>query len=219
MNENYYKKDKFNLYKLRSKLIHKKYYININNVDNNNDIILLLNKYIDNLKMIDLIYARADIESLKYGYTSYPDTLFMNKIINYNNFYSIILGFIDANIDKLDDIKVQKETLITFLNCRKKILEDYKNRILVSNRNTIIDTMINTPSYLNFYNCFLETKKNICSYELDLIISYTIGYKNFNKYSLYDIYDIYIKLKNELENYENYNMKEVAKVRQKKLIF
>ena len=43
----------------------------------------------------------TDIESIKYQGTSYPDTLLSNEIINRYNFYSIIIGYIDGNIDNL----------------------------------------------------------------------------------------------------------------------
>ena len=43
-------------------------------------VIMLMNKYIDKLKEIDLIYTMADIESIKYKGTSYPDTLLLNEI-------------------------------------------------------------------------------------------------------------------------------------------
>ena len=103
MNE-YVNNNRFKLYKLKNKIIQKKYYKNKLNDKNNSDIINLLNKYIDNQKLIDLIYTRADIEGIKYGNTNYPDTLIIDETINRYNFYSIILGYIDANIDNINNL-------------------------------------------------------------------------------------------------------------------
>ena len=76
---------KYTLHRLKSKLIEKKYEFLIK-YDTN--IISLLENYIENLKTINTLYSRADIESSKYGGTSYPDTLFRNEQIYRHKFFA-----------------------------------------------------------------------------------------------------------------------------------
>ena len=74
---------KYTLHRLKSKLIQKKYELFIKKDTN---IIVLLENYIESLKNISTLYSRADIESLKYGGTYYPDTLFINEQIYRHKF-------------------------------------------------------------------------------------------------------------------------------------
>lgn len=210
---------KFNLLRLKSLILQKKYSKNIDNSYKNN-IIFLMNQYINKLKEIDLIYTMADIESIKYNQTSYPDTLLNNETINRYNFYSIILGFIDGNIDYLktksyneNSLNNNKIYLLNLLNYRKIVINDINNNIYNSDPKILIDTINTVPCYKNFLNCF----NNIYSYNnLEIIISYTVGYINFDKFYYDEIYNEYLKLSEELNIFKNNNKQKVKKTKNKK---
>lgn len=214
------KKEKLNLYKLKSKMLHRKYNIKLIKEKNNTDIIFLLNKYIYNLKEINNIYKRADIESLKYNDTNYPDTIYNNYIVNYYSFYITIIGYIDGNIDTIKrNIKENIVILDIFNNFRETIINDLKsNKEIYTIK--IIDNLINTnPCYLNITNYFNEIKYDIYSknIELDIILSYINGYKKSLEYSIISVYETYLNLINEYKNYIDKNKQEVENVRKKYL--
>jgi len=220
---------KNNLHTLKSKYILKKYNKVIDKRQLDEDIILLLNKYISILNEIDLIYTNADIEFLKYGTTEYPDSLLENEIINRFCFFAIVLGFIDGNIEKInqnillsknndyDTLLQYKESLIQFLNFREVVLLHFNESISCCDSKICIDTFNTNPCYKNFINCFLEISISNMSlkYQLELINAYVLGYKNCNKYTIYDIFDEYIKLFSELNIYKSNNKDKVKKVRLK----
>lgn len=224
--------DKFlknmHLYRLKSMLLQRFYNIKLNN--KKGDIFFLMRKYIDNLKEVDLLYTRADIESRKYDYTSYPDTLLKSEITNRFCFYSIVLGFIDSNIDnlnkyinlsKINNIKnltYYKNELINLYNFREMVLNDFNKTSHFSDPKLCVDTLNTFLCYKNFNNCYsyISTSIYTDTYVLDLINSYNIGYKHCNKYTIYDIYENYIFLITELNEYKNNNINKVKKVKTNK---
>ena len=117
---------KYTLHRLKSKLIEKKYESLIKDDTN---IIVLLENYIESLKTINTLYSRADIESSKYGGTSYPDTLFRNEQIYRHKFFALVLGMIDGW--KMELMKFNKDNeyckeLNLISNLRERVLYDYK---------------------------------------------------------------------------------------------
>ena len=212
---------KLNLHRLKSIILQNKYYKKINNNEKESNILLLMNKYIKNLKEIDLIYTMADIEAIKYDNTSYPDTLYTNEMINRFNFYSIILGYIDGNIDNINNKYNNKEInniLLTLINFREKVLNDLKNNTCISDSKILIDTTNKIPCYKNFLECFSNISNNKYSDKnnLKIIISYTIGYINFDKFKFYEIYNEYLKLIDQLCKHKKEKKEIVKKTKIKK---
>ena len=198
---------KLNLLRLKSLILQNKYNKRINIECNNNDIIFLMNKNIENLKLIDKIYTLADIESIRYGNTSYPDNLYINKLITFLCFFNIFIGFIDGNIDYLKNIQNEEvdDVILNYKKIKNKIIRDCKsstnNNFFIVNRsfNTNINSLINLDN-IN---------------KLEVLKSYITGYINYNKYSLYDIYIEYSKLLNEFNDYIYTNRNNFEKVKKK----
>ena len=212
------------IYKLKSEVIHNKFYKNIERLNKEENIIKLMNIYIKNLKEINLIYTRADIEELNYNKTKYPDKLFSNDIKNRYRFFAIILGFLDGNIDFINkristDDNVDN-TIASIFKFRNNITNDFKRFISLADCNTLKETILTTPCYKNFNNCLERITTCKCNnlIQLDLINAYLIGYKNYNSYSIYEIYSTYLTLLEDLESYKISNEKRVNKLRVKKKI-
>ena len=205
---------KYTLYRLRTKIIEKKYEQNIKVT---NDIVGLLENYIQNLKNINILYTRADIESLKYGVTSYPDSLFRNEQIYRHKFFSIILGLVDGWYIKLkelnaDNIYDSNINLLTSL--RNKVLEDYKNTSLSCDLKIIKDFIEKIPCYINF-NMNISTIRNESDTKLylEFIESYIKGINNYPSFELYEIYNVYTNLMFNLEEYKRNNKNKVYKLK------
>lgn len=175
------------------------------------EIIKLLNEYIKKLKLIDEIYLEADIEAYKYGSTSYPDTLYNDLLLNTNNIYALLLGYIDSQIDKTKD-----ESLLTkYNNFRELITNDYINNVTNSTNKITRETLLTKPCYKNFDKVFIEIKENKYSNKniLDIIETYIKGYKINKIYNIENIYNIYINLTTELNVYRKENREKYEKIK------
>lgn len=217
--EKYRKDKKFNLYILKSKLIQKKYMKEINEQTKNTDLLYLMQKFVNRLKDIDLIYSRADIEYYKYDETFYPNSLLNDEIITRYKFCAIILGYIDANIMHFNKYKDEKEDLVKIFSFfRELILDNFNKSILNCDSKILIDIIHSNPSYINFDKLFIEISNNKYCFEseLDVISSYAIGYKNYRKYNINQVYELYYKLSNELSIYKYNNKNEVQNIRKLK---
>ena len=205
-------KVKFNLYRLKSLIIQNKY----NNNLINDNFLNIMNKNIKNLKQINLIYTRADIESLKYGSTSYPDTLLYNEILHRYNFFGLILGFIDANIMFLNKNNEEDKNLLTFLiDFRNQVIIDFKNSISICEKKGLTDLVLNNPCYKNFIEAFTNSDDDYDLIQINFISNYALGYWNFNKNNIDEILYSYNNSINELNYYKKTNQNMVEKIRRK----
>ena len=192
------------LHRLKSKLIEKKYESLIKNDTN---IISLLEIYIEYLKTINTLYSRADIESIKYGGTSYPDTLFRNEQIYRHKFFALVLGMIDGW--KMELMKFNKddeycEELNLISNLRYKVINDYKRNVSICDPKIIIKVLENIPCYEDFNLDIKNIKKeNDIELYLEFIESNIKGINNYRVCGLKEIYNIYRRLLRELNKYSS----------------
>ena len=198
---------KFNLYRLKILIIQSKYNKKLNIEKFDDDLINLMKEYIDNLKRIDLIYTLADIESIKFGNTSYPDNLYANDVTNKLCFYSIFLGFIDGYIDYLKNIynDNSNKLLSNYKEIRNKIFIDFKTSI--SNYSfKLLNNEFNYEDLINLININNLDKIKIFN-------SYKIGYINYFKYDFYKVYTEYLNLFDELNDFKEFNRKKFEKAK------
>lgn len=203
---------KINLYRLKSIIIQHKYIKNIKKQNEVNNIANSLRTYIKNLKEINLIYTCADNESLIYGSTSYPDTLIYDEILYRNNFFAIILGFIDGNINN-DNSKYLNNILNTF---RNQVVIDYKENISICDPKILIDIVETIPCYINLINSFSNNNNKYESIKINFLSNYTLGYSSYNKNLILEIYYLYLHLIKELKDYKKINREKTDKIRSKK---
>jgi len=205
---------KYTLHRLKSKLIEKKYEFLIK-YDTN--IISLLENYIENLKTINTLYSRADIESSKYGGTSYPDTLFRNEQIYRHKFFALVLGMIDGW--KMELMKFNKdneycEELNLISNLRERVLYDYKINSNIIDPKFIINALENIPCYLHFTdNINNINNENDIKLYLEFIESYIKGINNYRVCGLREVYDIYKRLLRVLNKCKRNNKNKVYKLK------
>lgn len=206
-------KVKFNLYRLKSLIIQNKYN---NNLVRNDNFLNIMNKNIKNLKQINLIYTRADIESLKNGSTSYPDTLLYNEILHRYNFFGLILGFIDGNILYINKKRNKEDykNLLTFLiDFRNQVIIDFKDSISICEKKELTDLVLNNPCYENFIEAFTNSDDDYDLIKINFISNYSLGYSNFNKTTINKVFNDYNNLIEELDCYKKRNLTKVQKVR------
>lgn len=208
---------KYNLYRLKSIIIQNKYNKNMKKYEKDNNIIKKLKVSIDNLKEINLIYMYADIESLKNGSTKYPDNLIYNEMLNRNNFFAILLGFIDGNIEYIKKYESNLEHLSLFNLVREEIVYDYDKNITICDSKKIID-FVHTKN-IEFKTFLEDINNNYDLINLHFISNYLIGFYNFKKFNLLEVYSLYKDLLKELYNYKEINRTKTEKLRLKKLSF
>lgn len=224
-------KEKINLYKLKSKLLQNKFYFSFNK---EYDIFKDLKHSIKKLKEIDTIFARSDVESNVYKSTSYPAFLWQREIVNRYNFFGVIIGVIDGNIDetkrsiewhkKFNDkerLKVVENKKAELEAKRNVILCDLKNSLTISDPNILFDTLCTLPSYKYFTNCYenvLIDEYN-CNLQIELVNSYNKGYINSSKFytnfAFTTLIDYYKSLLNELKEHKEKNKTYVKKLTNK----
>ena len=216
---------KFGFLRLKNLIIQYKYNKNILNYDNN--IILLMNHYVKNLKLIDSIYTVSDIESVKRGNTSYPDNLYINELINRLSFFSVTLGFIDGKINSIKtliekeniyytkkDLEYFSNLLNFYISIREKLCEQFEYNDSNKNFNRIYYILTNESCYNILYNLF---NTNINVDNLNIVNSYLIGYSNYDKYDIVDIYNEFLNLYSELNIFKNKNRDKFNNYKIKKL--
>lgn len=191
---------KFNLYRIKNIILQKKYFKNTQEKNINDNMIKSMNKHMNNLKNIHLIYKTSDIEAIKYGSTSYPDTLFKDELINRYCFFSIILGFIDANINYTNN------DILYYTYLRNIICSDLINSKYNSDPKYLSDFLVN------------KLTNNDIIFDKIIYSSYLIGYTNYNLYSIDYVYNEYLRLLNDFNKYKSNNIIEVNKIRVKKKI-
>ena len=202
------------LYRLKSKLIEKKYDAFIKDDTN---IIILLENYIELLKTINTLYSRADIESIKYGGTSYPDTLFRNEQIYRHKFFAIVIGVIDGWNRELKSFNkneecVQELSLIPKL--RERILSDYRINSNITDPKLIMQTLENIPCYVCFDKDITTIQNDIdIKIYLEFMESYIKGINNYRVCGLKEIYDIYKRLLRSLNKCKRNNKNKVYKLK------
>lgn len=205
---------KYTLHRLKSKLIEKKYESLIKDDTN---IIVLLENYIESLKTINTLYSRADIESLKYEGTSYPDTLFRNEQIYRHKFFALVFGIIDERQNELINFNKDKECaeeLNLIYNLRERVLNDYKKNSNIIDPKFIINALENIPCYLHFTdNINNINNENDIKLYLEFIESYIKGTNNYRVCGLKEIYDIYRRLLRKLNKCKRNNKNKVYKLK------
>lgn len=202
------------LHRLKSKLIEKKYEYHIKEYTN---IIHLLENYIECLKTINTLYSRADIESIKYGGTSYPDTLFRNEQIYRHKFFATVIGIIDGwqrELKGFNENDEYAEELNLIYNLRERVLNDYKINSNLIDPKLIIKALENIPCYENF-NIDISNIKNDNDIKLylEFIESYIKGINNYRVCGLREIFDIYTRLLKDLNKCKRNNKNKVYKLK------
>ena len=202
---------KYTLHRLKSKLIDKKYE---HCIKAETDICSLIENYIENLKTINTLYSRADIESLKYGGTCYPDTLFRNEQIYRHKFFAMVIGIIDGwkmELMKFNNYNEYCEELNLIYNLRYKVINDYKRNVSICDPRIIIKVLEHIPCYEDFNNN-IKNENDIKIY-LEFIESYIKGINNHGVCGLNDIYDIYKRLLKSLNKCKKNNKNKVYKLK------
>ena len=190
-----------------------------------------IKKAAEELKQIDTILTRSEIELHRYGHNSIPAILWQSEIVAKFYFFVTMLGFIDARIDdanreisflsnffgKDDEKKEYQNSISEFLLDRNQIVDNYWS---LGNDYQGFGVVIETsPCYLKFTELYNDAAKNHYALLLQpqLVSAYNIGYIDY-----YDDYDekmnIYRRLYADLMStkYMNKTLLEQEKVKIKK---
>lgn len=213
---------KLNPYQQESQKIIKEY-------ENDNQAIKLddyLKSCANNLKKLNLIKTRKEIEFIRYNCTGgYPSYLENNIIEQKLKFFSSIIGFMDGakdnytrNIDFLtlfsssyqhqNKIEFNKRQQLRLEEMRKKILIDFDEIHIKEEPKILLEVLTTNPVYQSFPMLYSYFAKNPISYNYQamLTIAYGIGYKNAH-YIIQDdnskeIFGLYQELYEEIKNYQ-----------------
>lgn len=199
----------------KAKILYLKYKIKENNEYNGNgtDALEEVSKYIksgfDNLKAINTVETRSQIEYNIYKKTKYPAALWLSKQKYIYQIYATIIGVLDARYDDYnrmlnfeeeqifkneDEINNYKENIKLILNKRNKIVNDYYDIISSDELDIIKETIEEVPFHKQFVKLSDDMTTHYYSGNLqgEFMFSYLLGYNKslfFYENELIEIYD------------------------------
>lgn len=199
----------------KAKILYLKYKIKESNeyIGNGTDALEEVSKYIksgfDNLKAINTVEIRSQIEYNIYKKTEYPGGLWLSKQKYIYQIYATIIGVLDARYDSYnrmlnfeeerifkneDEINNYKENIKLILNKRNKIVNDYYDIISSDGLDIIKETIEEVPFYKQFVKLSDDMTTNYYSGNLqgEFMFSYLLGYNKslfFCENELIEIYD------------------------------
>lgn len=186
-----------------------------------------------NLKRINLIETRSQIELERYNSTQYPGFLWQEKINQKLHLFASMIGFIDGFIDdctkeidfyshfndstnKIDEYKNHQNELLAI---RDSILQDFVKRRTNRDPHILTSTLETVPAHKSFAELYNDSIEN--TYQLDLqqelVSAYNVGYTSVGHYDLDSILALYKNLNEKLEKYEDSNEDVLKKERNKSL--
>lgn len=205
-------------------------------VSENISLVETIKKASEELKQIDAILTRSQIELHRYGHNTIPAMLWQSEIVAKFYFFVAMLGFIDARIDDAnreisflsnffgkDDEKKEYQNLISkFLLDRKQIVDNYYSlEVDAPSRSfeNVLNQLLNQyPSYSKFTELYNDASKHLYALlpQPQLVSAYNIGYINF--YGDYDekmnIYrELYVDLMNTKDMNKALLDKEKVKIK------
>ncbi len=154
-----------------------------------------------NLKKLNLISTRFQIEAIKYGHTEEYSCNLENNIKEQKlQFFLAIIGFIDGVIESNNKNKnangnYQQADLRT---TRSRVITNFKELFTEKEPTALSSMLITIPAYNNFSSLYQYFSKN--SLPLSLINSYNIGYEN-NQYNPKEIFELYQGLYSEMNHW------------------
>lgn len=199
----------------KAKILYLKYKIKESNEYNGNgtDALEEVSKYIksgfDNLKAINTVETRSQIEYNIYKKTEYPGFLWLSKQKYIYQIYATIIGVLDARYDSYnrmlnfeeerifkneDEINNYKKNIKLILNKRNKIVNDYYDIISSDELDIIKETIEEVPFHKQFVKLSDDMTTNYYSGNLqgEFMFSYLLGYNKslfFCENELIEIYD------------------------------
>lgn len=199
----------------KAKILYLKYKIKESNEYNGNgtDALEEVSKYIksgfDNLKAINTVETRSQIEYNIYKKTKYPGGLWLSKQKYIYQIYATIIGVLDARYDSYnrmlnfeeerifkneDEINNYKKNIKLILNKRNKIVNDYYDIISSDELDIIKETIEEVPFHKQFVKLSDDMTTNYYSGNLqgEFMFSYLLGYNKslfFYENELIEIYD------------------------------
>ena len=225
-------RNKFHFYSFISKVIQN----NRDTLTPSNNLDKELKRNIRNLKRINLIKTRSDIEIEKYGTTSYPAFLWQEELENKFSYYAKIIGFIDGilefyseslefytEIKDITEVNKYKNIIKNYINKRNEVISDVEVTDIASDRKILLSTLKHYPSYEYFEKLYkyFRDDRHALNLHTNLVSAYNIGYNNSSKYKIDDVLNIHNELKEDLNNYRSKNIamfsNKAVKIRSKKL--
>lgn len=199
----------------KAKILYLKYKIKESQEYNGNgtDALEEVSKYIksgfDNLKAINTVETRSQIEYNIYKKAEYPGGLWLSKQKYIYQIYATIIGVLDARYDSYnrmlnfeeesifkneDEINNYKENIKLILNKRNKIVNDYYDIISSDELDIIKETIEEVPFHKQFVKLSDDMTTNYYSGNLqgEFMFSYLLGYNKslfFYENELIEIYD------------------------------
>ena len=199
----------------KAKILYLKYKIKESNEYNGNgtDALEEVSKYIksgfDNLKAINTVETRSQIEYNIYKQIEYHGGLWLSKQKYIYQIYATIIGVLDARYDSYnrmlnfeeerifkneDEINNYKENIKLILNKRNKIVNDYYDIISSDGLDIIKETIEEVPFHKQFVKLSDDMTTNYYSGNLqgEFMFSYLLGYNKslfFCENELIEIYD------------------------------
>lgn len=199
----------------KAKILYLKYKIKESNEYNGNgtDALEEVSKYIksgfDNLKAINTVETRSQIEYNIYKKTEYPGFLWLSKQKYIYQIYATIIGVLDARYDSYnrmlnfeeerifkneDEINNYKKNIKLILNKRNKIVNDYYDIISSDELDIIKEAIEEVPFHKQFVKLSDDMTTNYYSGNLqgEFMFSYLLGYNKslfFCENELIEIYD------------------------------
>lgn len=199
----------------KAKILYLKYKIKESQEYNGNgtDALEEVSKYIksgfDNLKAINTVETRSQIEYNIYKKTEYPGFLWLSKQKYIYQIYATIIGVLDARYDSYnrmlnfeeerifkneDEINNYKENIKLILNKRNKIVNDYYDIISSDELDIIKETIKEVPFHKQFVKLSDDMTTHYYSGNLqgEFMFSYLLGYNKslfFYENELIEIYD------------------------------
>lgn len=222
-------KKRKNLYQAISQAFIKIYYTSKNKIR--------FDKYLQdavrNLKRINFIETRSQIELERYHETQYPSFLWQEKINQKLHFFASMIGFIDGFIDdctkeidfyshfngKENEINGYKKYQSELLEIRNNILQDFAKRSTNHDPQILMSTLETVPAHKSFtelYNDSIENEYQL-NLQQELVSAYNVGYTSVGHCDLDSILALYKNLNEKLEKYESSNENVLNKEKGKSL--
>lgn len=155
-----------------------------------------------NLKKLNLISTRFQIEAIKYGHTEEYSYNLENNIKEQKlQFFLAIIGFIDGVID--NDNKNANgngcpEKRAYLRTTRSKAITNFTELFTEKGPTILSSVLLTIPAYKNFSDLYQQFSKN--GLPLSTINSYNIGYEN-NQCNPKEIIELYQGLYSEMDHW------------------
>lgn len=214
-------------YKLKENMEYKD-----DGIDYLDEVISYIKSGFNNLKAIDTIETRSQMEYDIYNKTEYPGGLWLCKQNYIYQIYATIIGVLDAKYDDYSrmlkreeenifknekEIKMCEENIKKILKDRNKIVKDYYEIVSYDGLNIVGEIIKEIPTHKEFIKLSNSMRKQYYSGNLqgEFMVSYLLGYNKslfFDENKLINAYDELLNEYKKTSLEKEYHSKLVKKL-------